>query len=132
MLTSSGSPKDYQTWLWIGTAITDSSAGSDTLKVLINRWPPADAAAPKEFNLKPAVRKGRALPHSRRQSRDFFTPSQPKSSSGATSILSAIALGIGTPLIFPLLLSRFTQATARVPRATSLAGCPFNLRKLKS
>src|SRR6516165_2238759 len=75
MLTSSGSPKDYQTWLWIGTAITDSSAGSDTLKVLINRWPPADAAAPKEFNLKPAVRKGRALPHSRRQSRDFFTPS---------------------------------------------------------
>src|SRR6516165_4232871 len=34
------------------------------------------AADPKEFNLKPAVRKGRALPHSRRQSRDFFTPSK--------------------------------------------------------
>ena len=34
-------------------------------------------AEPKEFNLKPAVRKGRALPHSRRQSRDFFTPAQP-------------------------------------------------------
>ena len=57
---------------------------------------------------------------------------QSKSSPGATAILSAIALGIRTPLIFPLLLSRFTQATARVPRATSIAGCPFNLRNLKS
>jgi len=35
------------------------------------------AAEPKEFNLKPTVRKGRALPHSRRQSRDVFTPSKP-------------------------------------------------------
>src|SRR6516164_7413945 len=35
------------------------------------------AAEPKEINLEPAVRKGRALPHSRRQSRDVFTPSKP-------------------------------------------------------
>ena len=53
----------------------------------------------------------------------------PNASAGATSILSAIAWGIGTAVSFPDSLSRFTQATASVPRATSLCGCPLTLRK---
>jgi hypothetical protein len=50
---------------------------------------------------------------------------------GATSILSAMAFGIGIPVILPPGLSRLTQATASVPRATSRAGCSFNFRKIK-
>jgi len=43
----------------------------------LGRKPPAfrQAGEPKEFNLEPEVRKGWALPHSRRPSRDFLTPS---------------------------------------------------------
>ena len=33
------------------------------------------AARPKYFSVEPGRRKGRAFPHTRRQSRDFFTPS---------------------------------------------------------